>query len=110
MGKDWVNGYIRYRNRNLLLEPSSWRRLPKVVCADGFTVSMQVGDGLYSTPRVTNAKHYDAVELGYPSAGDPVIKDYAEDPDRDETDTVYPYVPIAVVNELFEKHGGISNY
>ena len=109
MEKDWVNGYIKNRNRNVLFGPSDWRRLPKVVCKDGFTVSMQVGEGLYSTPRTANAKHYEAVELGYPSAGDSLISPYAEDGDR-ETDTVYPYVPIDVVNELFESHGGISNY
>ena len=108
MEKDWVNDYIR-KHRKFGVGPADWMRLPKVACSDGFTVSMQVGDGLYSSPRTANASHYTMVELGYPSVGDPVIKPYAEDPDRDETDTVYPYTPIEVVNALFEKHGGISN-
>ena len=108
MEKDWVNDYIREHNRHLNLTSYYMTHLPKVVCADGFVVSMQVGEGIYSNPRVSNAKHYTSVELGYPNISDSLISKYAEDP-KDETDTVYPYVPIGVVNRLFEKHGGISN-
>lgn len=90
-------GYTRYEETR-----------PRVICADGYSVSMQVGDGLYSTPRVYGAEYYTEVELGYPSAEDDLINVYAEDMDY-YTDTVYPYVPIAIVDKLFEKHGGIVN-
>lgn len=83
-------------------------RRPRVICADGYSVSMQVGDGLYSTPRVYGADYYTAVELGYPSMEDELINGYAEDY-GDFTDTVYPYVPVEIVDKLFEKHGGIVN-
>lgn len=81
---------------------------PRVICADGYSVSMQVGDGLYSEPREYGADYYSEVELGYPSAEDELINDYAEDY-GDYTDTVYPYVPVEIVDKLFEKHGGIVN-
>lgn len=80
---------------------------PRVHCADGYSVSMQVGDGLYSEPREYLADYYSRVELGYPSAEDELINDYAEDDCY--TDTVYPYVPVEIVDKLFEKHGGIVN-
>ena len=41
-------------------------RLPHIICADGFSMSVQVGYSLYSTPKKI-AKRYSAVEIGYPS-------------------------------------------
>jgi hypothetical protein len=81
---------------------------PRVICADGYSVSVQVGDGLYSTPRKYGADYYSEVELGFPSAEDELINDYAEG-GTDYTETVYPYVPVEIVDKLFEKHGGIIN-
>jgi hypothetical protein len=86
-------------------------RLPKIVCEDGFTMSVQVGYSLYSTPKKV-AKRYSAVEIGFPSEPEELIKEYAEslyDEDAtDYTDTVYPYVPVAIVDKVLKKHGGIN--
>ena len=87
-------------------------RLPQIVCADGFKMSVQVGFSLYSTPKKV-AKRYSAVEIGFPSEDEPLIYKYAEsyyDPDVDfkYTDTVYPYVPVKIVNKVLKKHGGID--
>ena len=89
-------------------------RLPHIVCGDGFTMSVQVGYSLYSTPKKI-AKRYSAVEIGYPSDHEPLIEEYAEfipfgDEDEvpDYTDTVYPYVPVGVVDKVLKKHGGID--
>ena len=87
-------------------------RLPKIVCSDGFTMSVQVGHSLYSTPKKV-AKRYSAVEIGFPSEDEPLIEKYAEsyyDPDVDfkYTETVYPYVPVRVVDKVLKKHGGID--
>lgn len=38
---------------------------------------------------------------------DELINEYAED-DSDYTNTVYGYVPIEIVEELINKHGGIK--
>lgn len=78
---------------------------PRVRCADGFTVSVQAGYGLYSMPR-KDADHYEKVELGYPSDVEHDILAYAESPEY-PTDTVYSYVPVDVVDRMLEKHGGI---
>ena len=89
-------------------------RLPHIVGADGFSMSVQVGYSLYSTPKKV-AKRYSAVEIGFPSEPEELIKEWAEflpfgeeDEEPDYTDTVYPYVPVGVVDKVLKKHGGID--
>ena len=88
--------------------------LPHIVCEDGFSMSVQVGYSLYSTPKKV-AKRYSAVEIGFPSEPEELIKEWAEflpfseeDEEPDYTDTVYPYVPVEVVDKVLKKHGGID--
>lgn len=80
---------------------------PRVYCKDGYNVSIQAGSGIYCTPRM-NLKDggYLTVELGFPSVEDKLINKYAEC--EDYTQTVYGYVPIEIVEELIEKHGGFK--
>ena len=78
---------------------------PHVVCADGYKVSIQAGSGMYCVPRM-NVLEYEKVELGFPNMADELILEYAEDPD-DPTRTVYGYVPVEIVQQLMDKHGGI---
>ena len=89
-------------------------RLPKIVCSDGFEMSVQVGFSLYSTPKKV-AKRYSAVEIGFPSEHEPLIEKYAETFYKEDemdvtdyTDTVYPYVPVRIVDKVLKKHGGID--
>ena len=76
-----------------------------VVCKDGFTVSVQASSTSYCNPRQDSAERYTSVELGFPSADDEMIAEYAEDISR-PCDTVYGWVPVEVVNLLIAKHGG----
>ena len=87
-------------------------KLPHIVCTDGFTMSVQVGYSLYSTPKKV-AKRYSEVEIGYPSERESLLEKYVElsiydDNFVDYTDTVYPYVPVKVVDKVLKKHGGID--
>ena len=89
-------------------------RLPQIVCADGFKMSVQVGFSLYSTPKKV-ATRYSAVEIGFPSEHEPLIEEYAETFYKEDemdvtdyTDTVYPYVPVRIVDKVLKKHGGID--
>ena len=79
----------------------------KVVCADGFTMSVQAHDGAYCTPREDDAHQYTEVEIGYPSDREELIMDWIEMPDGGPSDSVYPYVPVSVVTNVIAKHGGI---
>ena len=87
-------------------------KLPHIVCTDGFTMSVQVGYSLYSKPKKV-AKRYSEVEIGYPSEHEPLIEEYAEcytfeELDINFTDTIYPYVPVKLVDKVLKKHGGID--
>ena len=76
-----------------------------IECADGFSVSVQASSFHYCSPR-TNTDSYSSVELGYPSEADDLIMEYAKEQDN-PTETVYGWVPIEIVQQLIEKHGGI---
>ena len=88
-------------------------RNPKLVCKDGFTMSVQAGESLYSSPRDV-ADKYEQAEVGFPSSPEPLITKYAEDwevegdDDQRLCDTVYPYVPVELIDEVIHKHGGID--
>jgi len=79
---------------------------PRITCVDGFNISIQASESAYCEPRMNNGPWY-MVELGYPSAPDDLIQSYAEDPAR-PTDTVYGWVPIFIVTEMIDAHGGIA--
>ena len=77
-----------------------------IICADGFTMSVQASEYHYSTPRRTDAESYTEVEVGYPSPFEPLLLHLAEDRDMPEK-TVYPYVPTQLVALVIAKHGGM---
>lgn len=85
------------------------RPRPRVVCKDGFSISIQANQLAYCYPRSNSADRYQQVELGYPNIPDKLILEYAEEPLR-PLNTVYGYVPVTIVDQLLEKHGGIDRW
>lgn len=107
---------------------------PRIVCNDGYSVSVQASEYMYCEPRYTQWQNedgwqvingdywsssgtprnfetdhfipYESVELGYPSEADESIYKYAEDDNY--TSTVYGCVPVKIVEQLIEKHGGFK--
>jgi len=77
-----------------------------VVCADGFSMSVQANRSAYCTPRTSNAERYTHVEIGFPSEKEDLIMDWCDEP-QNPTETVYGYVPVQVVTTVLAKHGGI---
>ena len=71
----------------------------RIMCKDGFSISVQANTYSYCTPRENKAWPYSEV--------DELIEDLAEE--IGTTETVYLCVPIEIVNQLIEKHGGIIN-
>ena len=53
-------------------------RNPQVVCKDGFVMSVQVGESLYSTPKSYTTEDYAAAEVGFPSERESLLDSYAE--------------------------------
>jgi hypothetical protein len=76
-----------------------------VVCADGFSMSVQASTSAYSKPRHDDGP-YTEVEVGFPSEEESLLLPYAEDSEK-LTETVYPYVPVTKVSLVLAKHGGV---
>lgn len=79
---------------------------PRIVCNDGFSMSVQGGRGMYSSPRV-NSQSFSSMEVGYPSVFEKELVNFAEDKGN-PTGTVYGYVPCSIIQSVIEKHGGIN--
>lgn len=89
---------------------------PRIVCADGFSMSVQAHEGSYCTPRQAEGPHTH-LDGGFPSSPplDPELRQSAEalafdsflGGECDFTETVYPYVAREVFEREFELHGGI---
>ena len=80
---------------------------PRLVCVDGFSMSVQGSAGHYCEPRITQ-DNYEKMEIGFPSEPEELIAEYAEN-DTDLTQTVYGYVPVELIQKVIDKHGGISD-
>lgn len=77
----------------------------RVVCADGASVSIQAGVGIYCTPR-DNRGPYSHVEAGFPSVPPPASwREYADGPPEEAE--VYGYLPWSCVDEFISAHGGM---
>ena len=105
---------------------------PRVYAKDGFNVSLQIHHGNYCSSENGYREFghtMEEVEFGFPSENEPLMHKYAESygyskPQFDEewnrledvpfsedtfniTDTV-GRIPVSVMEEVFEKHGGVD--
>jgi len=102
-----INEYIvKYRTVKKLVPGMTSTHTPHVVCKDGFKMSVQAGQSLYSEPRDV-VDNYEEVEVGFPSTEESLLTSYAED-EENLCGTVYGYVPCSIIDEVIEKHGGID--
>ena len=94
--EDCLNDYFKAWTGNI----------PRIECEDGFSMSVQVGNGLYCSPRDNSGPWYKA-EIGFPSEREDLIMEYIDgDEYTDPTDTVYGYVPVSLIVSVINKHGG----
>lgn len=77
----------------------------KIVCVDGFTMSVQASERNYCSPK-DDVGPYTEVEVGFPNMYDLYLHEYAEDPLR-PTETVYGWVPQIIVQLCIDSHGGM---
>lgn len=89
----------------------------KIVCADGFSLSVQASGFHYCQPREDRGP-YTSVEAGFPTGIDEALQEFAENPEEglvaradgsSVVETVYPYVPARVIAALLERHGGVAS-
>ena len=93
--------------RTFLEKTHGDRLRPKVQCVDGFTMSVQASKYHYCTPRDSDDWRYTEAEVGFPSSQEDLLMPYAESPEK-PTGTVYDWVPVDVVQQVIDKHGGIA--
>lgn len=87
-------------------------RRKRILCADGFSISVQASSVHYCEPRdnrFANIRDYELVECGYPEGPDGCEHEVPQwfEKFRECGDSkVFPYVPIMKVMELIDAHGG----
>lgn len=91
-------------NQYLSLMRNGWFT-PRVILNNGKSLSIQASEYHYCRPRRL-CDHYYEVEVCFPDEVIQSLLRYAEDVDN-PTDTVYPYVPIELVDEYITSCGGI---
>lgn len=95
----WVNNQIS--NSPVAFFLPGFVLCERVVCKDGFTMSVQASEYHYCTPReVLKDGSYTNWEI---------MCNHDELLGEDESEDVYAYVPTETVNALIEKHGGFAN-
>lgn len=89
-------------------ESNECQLTPRIVCNDGFNISVQGGNRFnYCDPR-ERIKLFWLVELGFPSEPIPELKEYKDGKEYEDMETVFGYVPIEKVEALIQRHGGIN--
>ena len=102
-----INEFIlKYRKVKKIVPGLTSSHCPHVVCKDGFKMSVQAGQSLYSSPRDV-ADSYEEAEVGFPSAEESLLTSSAEN-EENLCGTVYGYVPCAVIDAVIVRHGGID--
>ena len=102
-----INEFIqKYRKVKKIIPGMTSSYCPHVICKDGFKMSVQAGQSLYSKPRDV-ADYYEEAEIGFPSEEESLLMNYCED-ETNPCGTVYSYVPCSIIDTVIEKHGGIN--
>lgn len=78
---------------------------PSVVCKDGTRLSVQASEMHYATPR-NNSGPYTQVEVGFPTVNPP--ETWAEYADGSFPSDVYAYIPLTLVQQFIDEHGGVD--
>lgn len=101
---DIVNEYLL---REAHIKDGWKQNAQRMICKDGFNMSVQASNNHYCEPK-NNDGPWGEVEVIYPSEKEDLLMEHAEDRSK-PTDTIYAYVPIEVVIQVIEKHGGLTN-
>ena len=111
-----VFGILMGENRNDVTFESMYDKydttiffLPRIVCKDGFSISIQVHNGNYCASENgtrTFGLDWKLVEWGFPSEDIDAKKYNAES--LPTTKSVGAYVEIGLIDELCEQHGGMD--
>lgn len=100
---DWCGQGVEQRYRG----GSSATIFPEMKLADGLSLSVQGHFGAYSNPRSDFANSYSEVEILGPK-DIPELAEYQRECNAfGETEMIYPYVPVSIVNQMIASRGGL---
>lgn len=100
-----------YTFEKFMKETKNQFKKPRMVLADGVSLSVQASAFVYCQPQRSGLEAYDSYEVGFPSEVIEELCEYVECPvesDEEYLQSIYPYVPAKVLSEIVEKHGGID--
>lgn len=105
-----INEYLlKYRSYVTIAGVPLKDSTPHVICKDGFQMSVQAGRGCCSTPTDDEADYYSSVEVSSLSDDEPLLDQFRNDEQCEGCYlSDYHYVPVEVINEVLEKHGGVD--
>jgi len=110
--KEWLEK--TYKETNLDIKDMNGDKYtetrPWIKCVDGFGMSVQARSSAMCKPKRTMSDgDYTHVEIGFPTMKEELIMEYIYNffAEPDPTDAVYGYVPIEIVDQVIEKHGGM---
>jgi len=85
----------------------------RLLLSSGLSLSIQANEGAYCCPRENSEcesyEMYHEFEIGFPSEKLDKLMHYAEQPEI-PTDTVYPYVPKSLIQEIIDDNGGVVGF
>ena len=86
-----INEFIKkYRIVKKIIPGVTSSHTPHVICKDGFKMSVQAGQSLYSTPKDV-VDNYEEMEVGYPSEEESTEDFEVAKDETDEKDDLSPF-------------------
>lgn len=83
------------------------RTIPRILCADGFSISVQANEYVACHPR-NRVGPYTSVECAMPNRLVPDLMPYIlEEEGIDPLESVYRHVPVELVISMINEHGGM---
>lgn len=108
---DYINAIIKMMGINENNYPHNYFHLPRIYCADGFNISVQVNEGSYCGSENGYRKfgsEWKMVEWGFPSQAIDNMEYSAECITDEETVNSVGCVEIEKIDMLLESHDGID--
>lgn len=100
--------YNKHYDNNMTYD-NTYFFCPRIVCNDGFSISLQINNGNYCSSENgyrTLGHTMEIVEFGFPNQDEELLKEYAEEPDN--LKHTVGQLPIDVAQQIIDKHDGID--
>lgn len=102
-----LDSFQRFLRGPAFLRRAQIKALPRLLCADGFGLSVQASDFHCCEPRSVDGP-YSTVECAYPTEIEPELMPYlCEEEGICPEHSAYHFVPVSIVVQIINDHGGL---